>query len=82
MHTIQQMTDGLTVPYDNDNITFEVEHVVESDTDENFAPIDGFRFNIAPYGLVEKTITVPISKKHLQELANAIINVILTDKEN
>lgn len=77
MRTEHRITDGLTVPYKDDLIIFEIEHINETDTDENGTTVNGFHFNIAPYGLIKNTITVVMSKEHLQQLATAIINVIV-----
>lgn len=77
MRTEHRITDGVTVPYKDDVITFEVEHLAETDTDENGTTVNGFYFTIAPYGLVKNEITVSMDAKDLQELANAIMNVIV-----
>lgn len=77
MRTEYKITDGLTVPYKDDVITFEVEYVNETDTDESGTTVNGFYFNIAPFGLLENQITVKMTKDDLQELANAILNVIV-----
>lgn len=77
MRTEYKITDGLTVPYKDDCITFEVEHVHETDTDESGTTANGFYFNIAPFGLLENQITVSMTKEDLQELATAIMNVIV-----
>lgn len=82
MKTEQRITDGLTVPYKDDVITFEVEHLTETDTDENGTTENGFYFTIAPYGLVENEITVSMTAEDLQELAKSIMNVIVKTNDS
>ena len=77
MRTEYKITDGLTVPYKDDCITFEVEHVNETDTDESGTTENGFYFNITPFGLLKNEIAVKMTKDDLQELATAIMNVIV-----
>lgn len=77
MRTEHRITDGLSVPYKDDLITFEIEHINETDTDESGTTVNGYHFNIAPFGLIKNTITVVMGKDDLQQLATAIMNVIV-----